>query len=95
MEGGLQSNAARTLSSKLQTDIASGQIEVVDLNPDIEREYARVMDACYRTSPAIFMRTLDAIHIASCRISGQKELVVTDKRLRETARHLAISVFAV
>ena len=95
IDGMLHPNAANVLSSRLQMDIVSGQIEIIDLTADVEREYARVMDACYRTSPPILLRTLDAIHIASCRLSNQKELVVTDKRLRDAAQQLAIPLFPV
>jgi predicted nucleic acid-binding protein len=51
------------------------------------------MMACYRNSPPLAVRTLDAIHLASARVSGEKEIVVTDKRLREAAVLLGFSVF--
>jgi len=95
IDGALQPNAAQTLYLKLLQDVASGQLQLVDLSTDIEQEYSQVLELCYRNSSPgpIPLRTLDALHLASCRLIGQTELVATDKRLREAARFLKISLF--
>jgi predicted nucleic acid-binding protein len=43
--------------------------------------------------PPLFVRTLDAIHLASAMIAGEKEFVATDKRLRDAALFLGLKVF--
>src|SRR5438105_12025295 len=95
IDGALQPNAASVLYSKLAQDVTSGQVLVIALNTDIEREYGQVLDLCYRNpNPGpIPLRTLDALHLASCRVAGETEIVATDKRLRDAARQLNLSLF--
>jgi len=51
------------------------------------------MASCYRHAPPVPIRTLDALHLASSRAEGQTELVATDKRLRDAAKLLGLSLF--
>jgi len=53
------------------------------------------MVACYRHTPPLPIRTLDALHLASVRTDHQTELVATDKRMRDAAKLLGLSVFPV
>lgn len=46
-------------------------------------------------TPPLPLRTLDAIHLASARVSGEMEIVATDKRLRDAAKLLGFSLFPV
>jgi predicted nucleic acid-binding protein len=59
----------------------------------VEAEFNLVMATCYRHAPALPVRTFDALHLASCRAESQTELVATDKRLRDAAKLLGLSVF--
>ena len=43
--------------------------------------------------PPLFIRTLDAMHHATAIIAGETELVTTDKRLREAASLLGLTLF--
>jgi predicted nucleic acid-binding protein len=49
----------------------------------------------YRHAPPITIRTFDAIHLATAHVAGESELVLTDKRMRESARLLGFSRFPV
>ena len=53
----------------------------------------KVMAACYRQTPTLPLRTLDALHLASARVAGQTEVVATDKRMREAAKFLGFTLF--
>jgi predicted nucleic acid-binding protein len=64
------------------------------MDAQAEAEFNGVIAACYRRNPALPIRTLDALHLASARVSGQTELVGTDKRLRDAARLLGFSLFS-
>lgn len=92
-DGTLQPRAAAALYNKLLQDIAAGQVGAVALNAGLEQEYGWVLDACYRSVPPIPIRTLDAIHLASARLMGETEIVATDKRIRDAAKLLKVSLF--
>src|SRR5712671_1426636 len=48
--GALQPNAASTLYARLVQDVIVGHVQLVQLNPDIEREYGQVLELCYRNA---------------------------------------------
>lgn len=94
-EGILQTGCAHQLYNQLAQDVAAGEVRLVELGADVEREYGQVLAACYRHTPPIPLRTLDALHLASARVAGETELVATDKRLRTAAKLLGFSLFPI
>jgi len=94
-EGALVPGAAQKLYEELILNIAAGEIRLVELSADVEREYGRVLDLCYQPTPPILLRTLDALHLSSARVAGETALVATDKRMREAAKSLGFSLFPV
>ena len=92
-EGILQPGAAQKLYSELLQDVGAGEVRLVELGPDVEREYGQVLTLCYQQNPRIPLRTLDALHLASARVAGETELVATDKRMRDAAKALRFSLF--
>jgi predicted nucleic acid-binding protein len=52
-----------------------------------------IIERAFGQSPAIMLRTLDAIHLAAAIVSGELEVFATDKRLREAAISLGLSVY--
>ena len=94
-EGILQPGCAQGLYRQLKQDVAAGELRLVELGADVEREYGQVLDLCYQQPPPIPVRTLDALHLASARVAGETELVATDKRRREAAKLLGFFVFPV
>ncbi len=91
--GALQPGAARKLYAELQQDVAAGELRLVELGDDVEREYGQVLAACYGQSPPVALRTLDALHLASARAVSEIEVVATDKRVRCAAKALGFSLF--
>ena len=91
-EGILQSGAAQKLYSELLQDVGTGEVRLVELGPDVEREYGQVLTLSYQQNPRIRLRTLDALHLASARVAGETELVATDKRMRDAAKALGFSL---
>jgi uncharacterized protein with PIN domain len=63
----LQSVAAQKLYSELLQDVAAGEVRVVELGSDVEREYGQVLTLCYQQNPRIPLRTLDALSTHSRR----------------------------
>jgi len=92
-EGILQPGYAEQLYAQLLQDVAAGELRLVELGADVEREYGQVLDTCLRQTPLIPLRTLDALHLASARVAGETELVATDKRLRAAANLLGFALF--
>lgn len=92
-EGILPARGAATLYAKLLQDVNSGQLQVIEVGPSVEREYGRILDLCYANSPPLAVRTLDALHLATASSVGELELVATDKRLRDAAKLLNFTLF--
>jgi predicted nucleic acid-binding protein len=91
-EGALPAGEADLLYQDLLTDIDNGDIVEVPLTPALEVEYGRVLQQCLMHSPPIFVRTNDALHLASARLMGEPELVSADTRQRVAAVHLGFKV---
>ena len=94
-EGILISGTAQKLYAEMLQDIAAGEIRLIELSADVEREYGQVLSLCYQQNPPIPVRTLDALHLASARAATQAVIVGTDKRMRDAARLLGFSLFPV
>lgn len=93
LEGALIVGAAQSLYRRLVEDAASGSIRVVEFSPDLAMNFEKVVSRCFQNIPPVFIRSLDGIHLASAIVSGETEFVATDKRLREAAQVLGLSVF--
>ena len=91
-EGDLQVGAATTLFATFEADIQQGRIVIVSKGADVLAEAKKVLKAAYAESPPLFIRSLDAIHVASALSVKAATLVATDKRLRETAELMGLNV---
>ena len=94
-EGILQPGYAQKLYTELLQDVFAGELRLVELGADVEKEYGQVLSQCYKQTPPIPLRTLDALHLASARMAGDTELVATDKRMRDAAKLLGFALFPV
>ncbi|HXP62740.1 MAG TPA: type II toxin-antitoxin system VapC family toxin [Dongiaceae bacterium] len=92
-DGLLRPRFAETILQKLAAHVQSGGVRVVESDLPVLAEFDRIIAACYRRNPALRVRTLDALHLASARVAGQSEIVATDRRLREAALFLGFSLF--
>jgi hypothetical protein len=66
---------------------------VLFLVPVGAAEYETIIEQCHGQTPALPLRTLDGIHLATARVSGEWEVTTTDGRLREAALVLGFSVY--
>lgn len=94
-EGFIPPNSAEAVLVQFDQDIATGQIRLLEIDAPTESEFNGIMAICYRRQPPVPIRTFDAIHLATARVAGEPEVVVTDKRMREAAKLLGFSVFPV
>ena len=48
----------------------------------MEREFGVVLEACFSQTPPTFIRTNDALHLASAKVAGEQEFITADVRQR-------------
>jgi len=89
----LRPGDAETVWRAFNDDVRVKRLKVVETDAAIEVAFNQIMERCYRRTPPLFLRTLDAIHLASARVAGETEIVATDKRLREAAVLLGFTLF--
>jgi predicted nucleic acid-binding protein len=92
-DGDLAEGGAQEALQKFDQEVAAGRVKVLAMDSAMELEFDSVIDQCYSADPQIYLRTLDAIHLASARLSGESEMVTTDRRLRDAAVMLGFTVF--
>lgn len=93
--GLIPAGTAEAVLAQVEQDITAGDIRLVELDSRVEAEFNGLMATCYRRTPLLPLRTFDALHLASARVSGETEIVATDKRLRDAAKLLGFSLFPV
>jgi hypothetical protein len=74
-------------------DCVTGQIRVIEFSANVERPFQVLLARCFQNTPRQFVRTLDAIHLASAISARETEFVATDKRLRNAALFLGLKLF--
>jgi predicted nucleic acid-binding protein len=92
-EGVLLSGEAAVLYGELNADIAAADILIQAETVAVEREFGVVLEKCFSQAPAAtFIRTNDALHLASAKIAGELEFVTGDVRQRTAALLLGFTV---
>jgi len=91
-EGVLPSGEAAALYGELNADIAANDIMIQSETADMEREFGIVLDKCFSQTPPIFIRTNDALHLASAKVAGEPEFITGDVRQRAAALLMGFTV---
>jgi predicted nucleic acid-binding protein len=91
--GYLYPGGATSALEAFDADVLAGLITVKPVNATMLPGFEAVITQCYHRSPAIPVRTLDAMHLAVAKLAGLSEIVTTDKRLRDAAARLGLTVF--
>ena len=92
-EGFLNGGEAGVLLSDFDSGCAKSEWKLVPNSADVRGEFERIVEMCCSQTPPIFIRTLDALHIASALVVGETEIVATDRRLRDAATLLGFQLF--
>ncbi|MCE9611892.1 MAG: type II toxin-antitoxin system VapC family toxin [Chthoniobacter sp.] len=90
--GLLPPEEALALLREISTDIAAGNIVIQEDGMAVEREFSAVMEACLSQTPPVFIRTNDALHLASAKVAGETEFVIADGRQRAAALLVGFTV---
>ena len=71
----LLSGEAAALYGELNADIAATDIVIQSETADVEQEFGVVLDKCFSQTPPTFIRTNDALHLASAKVAGEPEFI--------------------
>ena len=91
--GGLAAGQAVGTLALYDADVLTGTIAVTPVSPAVTRAFELLVSQLYGRQPAIPLRTLDALHLATADVLGEAEMVTTDKRLRDAALVHGLTVF--
>ena len=90
-EGELRADLANQIRSALLTDAESGAFTRLHLDPAVHREAERLLLA----TDALPLRTLDALHLALAFTGKATHVVTFDRRMRDAAVQIGISVIEI
>jgi hypothetical protein len=82
----------RPCNGELHADIAAADILIQTETADMEREFGVVLEACFSQTPPTFIRTNDALHLASAKVAGEQEFITADVRQRAAALLMGFKV---
>ena len=88
--GTLSAAERRRAWMQFQNWIDSEELKLLKLNEVVLRKAAHELEQC---QPAVALRTLDAIHLASADLAQDFPLCTTDERLRQAARLLKLPLW--
>jgi predicted nucleic acid-binding protein len=91
-EAAIPAGEATALYQHMASDAASGVLRLQPDSDDVEREFGMVLETCFSQTPPVFIRTNDALHLASARVAGETEFVTADLRQREAAQLLGFKL---
>lgn len=88
----ISTQRAETTYQAFRADAEAAIFEVIPFGRDVHQEFERVVAICYRARPAVPIRTLDGLLLASVFIARTPELVSTDSRMRAAGALLGLRV---
>lgn len=85
-----------TTSARIETDHELlghvGKVEIVATGFAVESEFEQVVQACLNRAAPIWIRTLDALHLAAALSVGETEFLSNDLRQRAAAVAVGMTV---
>jgi predicted nucleic acid-binding protein len=91
--GDLHPGGARQALAAYDDDVALGLILVETMSPPVTARFEMIIEQCHGRTPPLALRTLDGIHLSAAAVSGELEIVATDRRLREAAVSLGFTLY--
>ncbi len=89
--GGHITSHERTMAAeKFYSMIESESIRLLPLNRPVLERASAIQHACH---PHIPLKTLDALHVATCDLHRSGTMSATDKRIRAACEQFAIGLF--
>lgn len=94
-EGEIDHGGAKARLANFDLGSAQACWRFVIFTDAVRVEFERIIEKCCSQRPPIFVRTLDALHLASARVTAETEIVATDRRLRDAAALLGFQLFPI
>lgn len=91
-EGVIPSNEADFFQRQFEDDAQAGATDSIPLSPSVELLYSDVLKSCLAQTPPIFVRAIDALHIATALAEGETEFITADARQRAAAARMELRV---
>ncbi|HWW02931.1 MAG TPA: type II toxin-antitoxin system VapC family toxin [Candidatus Acidoferrum sp.] len=91
--GLLPAGAAEVVFVRFEADVTGGQVELLPMDRALELRFHQLVLRLYRLNPAMLVRTLDGIHLATADLHGADELVATDANLRKCAAAIGLKIY--
>ena len=80
LEGAIATHGAVLLSRQLDQDIEAGRLELIAAELSLETWFEQVVQACMNRPNPVWIRTLDALHVAAALSVGEPEFISNDLR---------------
>src|SRR5205809_6866162 len=88
-EGAIDTKDRRSAWRKLEQYVADGALDLVPVDRGVLRRANQIIERCH---PQVPVRSLDAIHLASCEATNAFPLLTNDERMRAAARRLRFAL---
>ena len=88
--GGITPRERRRAMEKFYSMVHDDSLRLYPLNSRTLSRASAILEACH---PRVALRTLDALHIATCNIHQCETLCTTDIRMRSAGAQLAVKLF--
>lgn len=79
------SRSPESLFQDFLEDVEGGRIQLYPMGSDVIAESRRVAQACFNRHPALLLRTLDGLHLATARLARCDRVFTTDLRMKTAA----------
>ena len=84
-EGAIHARVRRAAWQKLERYFIDGMLGMVPVDESILKRANRIILRCH---PKVALRSMDAIHLASCEAADAYPLLTNDRQMRAAATHL-------
>jgi predicted nucleic acid-binding protein len=92
LDGAVVPGAEKTLMRRFDREVEVGRIILVPLRGNVREEFETVLRVCYGRPRPVRVRAFDALHLASALACKAKEIVCSDRRMREAATALRMEI---
>lgn len=91
-DGELRSGGAAALYGQFRRDTERGQVALLSLTQDVHVHAEHALSALTKKKPALLLRSLDLVHVATALTAKSRLIVATDGRLRDAAKAIGLQV---
>lgn len=91
----LKPGGAHSLLHVFRRDLKEGRFVLYPVGADVLKSASDLAAACYQAAHPVPIRTLDGIHLATCRRLKCRLLATADHRMKAAAKLLGIDLFEI